>query len=260
MLVIDAETTGTDRQRDQIVELCILEVGGEPRSRRFRPTIGIPSDATAIHGITEADVAECPPFAACAKSVRAHLDAAPVIAGYNLQFDLEMIQAELARAGLEPLDLTPKLLIDAMRLWQHFEPRTLAAAHAKFVGQQIPNAHSAAGDVKATAAVLEAMREKLCAGASLEQLAELSDPMPGRKDWVGPSGHLRWAGDLVVFGIGKHEGAALTRVPVDYLQWVQRADFPQHVKNICAEAAQINVTDEQLVTWVRERYPRKETR
>ena len=63
---IDVETTGLSPYKDRIVELSILKIHPdgtkEYHSRRINPGISIPPDATAIHGITDADVAGEPKF------------------------------------------------------------------------------------------------------------------------------------------------------------------------------------------------------
>ncbi len=67
---VDLETTGTSPASDRIVEIAILKVqpdGTEDfRRKRVNPGVPIPAEATAIHGITDADVADEPPFQAYA--------------------------------------------------------------------------------------------------------------------------------------------------------------------------------------------------
>jgi DNA polymerase-3 subunit epsilon len=61
LAIIDLETTGTDPQSDRIVEIGILKVTPDSRRcqrvLRLNPGIPIPPGATAVHGITDADVA-----------------------------------------------------------------------------------------------------------------------------------------------------------------------------------------------------------
>ena len=67
LVVFDIESTGVVPQRDRIVEIAVLKItpDGESRNtvRRLNPQIPIPPSATAIHGISDADVADCPVFA-----------------------------------------------------------------------------------------------------------------------------------------------------------------------------------------------------
>src|SRR4051812_24405246 len=66
LAVIDIETTGTDPDTDRIVEISVLRImpDGERahRTRRLNPGVPIPAGATAVHGITDAEVADEPTF------------------------------------------------------------------------------------------------------------------------------------------------------------------------------------------------------
>jgi len=63
---IDVETTGTNPHSDRVVELSILRIQPdgkeEYKSHRVNPGVPIPPEATAVHGITDADVANLPAF------------------------------------------------------------------------------------------------------------------------------------------------------------------------------------------------------
>ena len=67
LAVFDIESTGITPTRDRIVEIAVLKImpDGESRStvRRLNPQIPIPAAASAVHGIYDADVADCPFFA-----------------------------------------------------------------------------------------------------------------------------------------------------------------------------------------------------
>ncbi len=69
---IDVETTGLNPYSDRIVELSILKVHPdgmeEYKSHRVNPGIPIPAKATAVHGVTDADVADEPMFKQYARS------------------------------------------------------------------------------------------------------------------------------------------------------------------------------------------------
>lgn len=66
IIFFDLETTGIDIARDRIVEISMVKVmpDGEEivRTRRINPGMPIPAEATAIHGITDEDVKDCPLF------------------------------------------------------------------------------------------------------------------------------------------------------------------------------------------------------
>ena len=89
---IDVETTGTHPHLDRIVEISIFKVqpdGSEDyRSHRVNPEIPIPAETTAVHGITDADIAGEPAFRQYAKGICEFLDDCD-ISGFNvITFDL----------------------------------------------------------------------------------------------------------------------------------------------------------------------------
>lgn len=114
-----------------------------------------------------------PPFAVHAAELHGMFTIAQVLIGYNVGFDLDMLQAEFARAGLPPLDVDDKLIVDPYRLWGAMEPRGLRYAHRRFVGSDFDGAHKALADVAATAAVLCGMLTTFGLQPEWYSLAEL---------------------------------------------------------------------------------------
>lgn len=266
IVVIDVESTGKDRAKDQIVEICIqdglhsydLEDGikaGVSHVWRIKPSVPIHPEAEKVHGITAESLASCPSFADVAPAILAIITAAEVIVGYNVAFDLDMLQAEIARAGIKPLDLSTKHVVDVLRLWHHVEPRTLAAAHEKFLGSPLENAHAAGADVPATARVLEAMLAKFgLADRAWPEIAAIANPFEGRENWIGPSHHVQWSDAGPVFMFGKNKGVRVDETDTGFLQWVVDKDFPRHVKHICRAAMKFRGL--QLEMWIANQYPR----
>jgi DNA polymerase-3 subunit epsilon len=257
ILIFDVETTGTDKVRDQVIELCVqrgLDDGAPSQTWRFRPQVAISPGAQAVHGIGLADLVDCPSFGACADEIAAVFAGADVVVGYNLAFDIDMLQAEYQRCGRAQLDFAGKTIVDAFRLWQQCEPRSLQHAHRRFVGDGFAAAHSASADVAATGRVLRGMLAAFAlADRDWAAIATVCDPQ--RASWVGPSRHLRWDGDVIVFGFGKHAGSALVdlaRESPDYLEWVIEKDFPAHVAEVCRAALALSPV--ALVGWARERF------
>jgi len=273
VIVFDVETTGTDRRRDQVIELCV-QFGldgprpGTSRTWRFRPSVPISPGAQAVHGISIDDLADAPPFAVCADEVARVFAEARVIIGYNLAFDIDMVQAEYERLGRPPLDFTGQgqLIVDAFRLWQQFEPRSLQHAHQRFVGDSFAAAHSASADVAATGRVLAGMVSKFgLAGRDWGEIARACDPdgrlRNNRSSWVGPSKHLQWNDEgVIVMTFGKHSNVALhivARTDAGYLRWVMDKDFPPHVAEICKRALDLSRSPHastELIAWARQRY------
>ncbi len=261
IVVLDVESTGKERGTDQIIELCLqlgLGEAAESRTWRIKPSVAIHPEAIGVHGITMEDLAGCPAFGAVLPEFHPLLETADVLAGYNVGFDLDMLQAELARAGVLPLDLSRKLIVDVLRLWHHVEPRTLIAAHAKFCGLPIEGAHQASADVAATARVLTAMLGTFgLADKAWSEIAAISDPFPKRASWLGPSAHVQWdTSGAVVFGFGKYKGNQVGQVDGGFLRWILAKDFPPHVKDICRAALEQRG---QFNDWIARHYPRSVT-
>lgn len=259
IIVFDCETTGIDFTRDQVIELCVqhgLEAHvAQSRTWRIKPGVPIHPAAQAVHGISLADLADCATFAEYADEIAMVFASADVIVGYNLSFDIDMLQAEYTRIGRPLLDLTNKKIVDAFRLWQQCEPRSLQHAHRRFVGDEFAAAHSASADVAATGRVLVGMlRHFGLDNQEWGQIASVSDP--GRAAWVGPSRHLRWEGEVVILGFGKHMGMGVAEIAASpdrsFLQWVMSKDFPPHVMEICKMA--LERSGDELHAWVRQRY------
>ena len=181
------------------------------------------------------------------------IEAATVIVGYNIEFDLKMLDAELRRVKRR-LDLRGKLIVDPMQLWRVCEPRTLQGAHARFVGTTFENAHSAGADVAATGRVLLGMLEHFGhAGKFWDEIALVA--APDRPTWLGFTNHFVWKDDRVVLNFGKHAGTdARAGTVKGYLAWMTKQDFPVHVIEIARAAANAK-TDAEFLRFVTQAYP-----
>ena len=258
IIIFDVETTGVDRADDQVIELAVqfgFPGDGDGPHRtvwRFKPTKPVGASA-ATHGITDAMLIDAQPFRVYAQRIGEIIDEAEILIGYNIQFDIDMLMAEFARARCAFPSLAGKVVIDALRLWQTFEPRTLTAAHARFVGGAFDNAHSAGADVAATGNVLLGMiRDFGLTDKTWDEISVLADP--DRLTWLGPSGHVRWIDGAPTFTFGKHKGKAVHDPAVaSYLAWVQRSDFPAHVKLIAREAS--SRRPDAFLRWATQTYP-----
>lgn len=266
IVVFDCETTGTDRTNDQVIELCIqqgLEEGAPSRVWRIRPSAPIHPGAQAVHGITMAELESCPAFEAVADEITDAFAGADIIVGYNLSFDIDMLAAEYARIGRPAPDFTSKKIIDALRLWQQCEPRSLMHAHQRFVGAEFEAAHTASADVAATGRVLAGMLKHFALeGQDWDSIAQKSDPLrrlDGRASWVGPSRHLCWDGDVIVLGatdFGHHANAAVHELASGaergFLEELLERDLPPHVLDVCRMALELPV--DEFLAWARDRF------
>lgn len=73
IIFFDLETTGTNITQDRIVEISLIKVypdgTDKEHTTRINPCMHIPAEATEVHHITDADVADKPKFADIAQSL-----------------------------------------------------------------------------------------------------------------------------------------------------------------------------------------------
>jgi exodeoxyribonuclease X len=201
--ILDVETTGTDPVSDRIVEIgyCNLRDGvvGEPGGILINPGRPIPPETSAIHHITDADVADAKTLADVTP-----FKASPdlIYAAHNASFDRQFLTPE--HVGDRPWICTYRC---ALRLWPE-APRhnnqTLRywLKPEGLVRELAEPSHRAGPDAYVTAHILREMLKL----ASVEQL-------------------IQWSNEpalLVKCGFGKHRGTPWKDVPRDYLEWILR--------------------------------------
>ena len=132
LAVFDIESTGINPRSDRIIELSIVKLlppKGLQELRTFivNPGIPIPPESSAIHGITEADVAGKPLFRDLAPEIYRFLEGCD-LAGYNIiRFDIPMLIEEFLRASIN-FSMEGRRMMDAQRIYHKREPRGLKAA------------------------------------------------------------------------------------------------------------------------------------
>ena len=226
LIFFDIESTGVDPKKDRIVELAAIKIlpdgRQEEKCRRFNPLIPIPKDATAVHGISDDDVKDLPPFSRYAKGengIAAYFSGCD-LGGFNIiSFDIPLLQAELERVG-EKLDLAHIAVVDAFRIFTNREPRTLEAALKFYCDREHEGAHSAIWDVKATIDVLS---------SQLERYEDLPDTPPEldkamrHPDAVDRLGKLRLVEGEIAVSFGRHRNRTLKELAQNepnYLRWM----------------------------------------
>jgi len=236
LVVFDLETTGIDVAKDRIVEIAVLKVfpngNRESKVRRVNPEIPIPPEATAVHGITDADIKDAPTFKAIAKSLANYIDGCD-FAGFNSnKFDLPLLAEEFLRAGVD-IDLKKRKFIDVQTIFHKMEKRTLTAAYKFYLDKDLVNAHSAEADTLATF-------EILC--AQLERYPELKNDIDFLAEFSSFNRNVDFAGRIIlddkgveIFNFGKHKGKPVVdvlRAEPSYYSWMMNGDFPLHTKKV----------------------------
>lgn len=235
IIFFDLETTGVDVSKDRIVEICYIKVlpnGNElSRTLRINPGMHIPEQASAVHGIYDEDVKDCPSFKEVAKDIANDFIGCD-IAGFNSnRFDLPLLAEEFLRAQVD-IDLSRMRAIDVQVIYHKLEQRTLSAAYKFYCNADLINAHSALADTRATYEILQ---------AQLDHYPELlKNDMDFLSQFSTFTNNVDFAGRMVydekgneLFNFGKYKGervdVVLQRDP-GYYAWMMGGDFPLNTK------------------------------
>lgn len=173
--VFDCETTGTNQGLDEIVSLAVIrldadgvETGTLARlARLVRPSRPIPAEATAVHGISDRDVASAPCFAEIAPTLL-EFTAGAVFVAHNARFDLGMLQHAFLAAGIEYRPAAVACTLDAFRLLEPFASDHRLESICERRGISLVHAHDALSDASATAALLRLLLDEGIAPEGVE--------------------------------------------------------------------------------------------
>lgn len=239
LVFFDLETTGIDITKDRIVEISYVKVfpngKEESKTMRINPERPIPPESTAIHGITDDDVKDCPTFKAVAKTLAAQIEGCD-LAGYNSnRFDIPLLAEEFLRADMN-IDLNRRKFVDVQTIFHKMEQRTLSAAYKFYCNKTLENAHTAAADTMATYEVLQ---------AQLDRYPELQNDIAFLSDFSSYNNNVDFAGRMIyndkkeeVFNFGKFKGRLVEDVLKNepgYYAWMMNSDFPLNTKQKLTE-------------------------
>lgn len=156
-VIIDLETTGLPGPTVDIIEVAIIDPHGEVlMDTLVKPRGPIPPDASAVNGITDADVADAPEFLDIYPKLLRHLAGQPVVA-YNFTFERDILDIVTGRFGLK---LMVKEWACAMRDYMAYSG---SGRYNKLTnvcereGIAVVNAHRALGDCVMTLELLRKM-------------------------------------------------------------------------------------------------------
>ena len=239
LVFFDLETTGIDIVHDRIVEISMVKVmpnGDEiVKTRRINPGMPIPPESTAIHGITDDDVKDCPTFKEIAKSLAAQIEGCD-LAGFNSnRFDIPMLAEEFLRAGVD-VNLGRRKFVDVQTIFHKKEQRNLTAAYKFYCQKDLENAHSAEADTMATYEVLK---------AQLDRYPDLENDINFLSQYSSFNKSVDFAGRMVyneqgkeVINFGKYKGRLVEEVLKNdpgYYGWMMNGDFPLNTKQMLTE-------------------------
>ncbi len=236
MAFFDLETTGVNVGSDRIVEIAILKVHPDGQkellNQRVNPTIPIPAQSSAIHGIFDKDILDKPTFREIAHKLNAFLENSD-LAGYNSnKFDVPLLVEEFLRVDVD-FDVKSRKLVDVQNIFHILEPRTLAGAFKFYCNKELVNAHAAEADIIATYEILD---------AQLEKYEQLQNDVNFLAEFSSRSNNADLAGRIIfnekgieVFAFGKHKDKAVEdvfKVEPSYYDWMMKGDFPLSTKKV----------------------------
>lgn len=236
IVFFDLETTGTNIVTDRIVEISYLKISPngreESKTIRINPEMHIPEQVTAIHGITDEDVADCPRFKEVAREIARDFEGCD-LAGYNSnRFDIPLLAEEFLRAEVD-IDMKKRKFVDVQVVFHKMEQRTLSAAYKFYCDKDLDNAHSAEADTRATYEVLM---------AQLDRYPELKNEIAFLSGFTTQNNNADFAGRIIfnekgeeIINFGKYKGQKVSDVlknDIGYYGWIMSSDFTLDTKNV----------------------------
>lgn len=147
-VILDTETTGLD---GYVVQLSVIDCRGAILlSTLIKPATPITATAAAVHGITDADVADAPTMADVAPQLLPCVHGKWLLA-YNAPFDREALLRSLLRAGCAPGPLHTR------RHWRCLMRLRAVTEDGRWT--KLGGPHHALGDCLAALQVLEQIAE-----------------------------------------------------------------------------------------------------
>lgn len=240
LIVFDIESTGVIPRTDRIIELSAVKLypdgTEETQTWLLNPTVKIPPETTAIHGITDDIVKDCPTFSDMAEEIFAFFEGCD-LSGFNAdRFDIPCLEEEFARVGRD-FGAYRRRHVDVQRIYHRMEPRDLTAAVRFYLGRDHVGAHGAEADAKATAEVLKAQMLKYPdlpkTTEAMDQYLVPHDPLNADRQ-----GMIRWIDGAWCINFGKKRGAKLVTLLANernYLRWIVNGAFDTEVRQIVSE-------------------------
>ena len=264
LVIFDLETTGLDLVNDRIIQISFIKVYPDGKEERgdylVNPEKPIPSEISALTGISDADVANAKTFKQLSSELEAKFKGCD-FAGFNSNhFDIPLLAEEFLRSGID-FDFAKCRLIDVQTIFHKMERRNLAAAYKFYCGRKMEEdfaAHRADQDTEATYRVLQgeldcynpltAETPDRALPNDMDYLAEFSKT----NNYVDFAGRIIWK-EMVdaknetikdkdgkplmheVFNFGKYKGwdvAEVLKRDPGYYSWMLSSDFTNNTKQV----------------------------
>lgn len=197
--------------------------------------MAIPPKSTAIHGISDEDVADSPKFRDIAKNLASFLEGCD-LAGYNaLKFDIPVLAEEFLRVNVD-FNFKKRRYVDVQVIFHKKEQRTLAAAYQFYCKKELKDAHSSMADTGATYEVLK---------AQLDRYGDLENDVEKLSDYSSYNNSADFVGRIIydekgeeIFNFGKYKGKPVVQIfreDPSYYSWMMNGDFSLYTKKVLTE-------------------------
>ena len=249
LLFFDIESTGLNIVSDAIIELSFVKIlpGGEQRIKTWKikpwdyvakKQLPINPAASAVNGVHDEDLADCPTFSEVVDEVVEWIGDSD-LAGFNsAKFDLPLLAEEIERVreytGKQvDINLHEKKMVDVQNIYHILEPRNLKAAYRFYCGgEDFDNAHTAEADTVATYKVLQGQLDMY--PDKLKNDVDFLSAFSGRTRAVDYAGRLiaNDKGEAVI-SFGKHKGKTAREVYLtepSYFAWIMQGEFALDTK------------------------------
>jgi DNA polymerase-3 subunit epsilon len=201
----DTETTGIRSAQDRIVEIAAFD---PTQNRTFcefvNPGMPIPPEASSIHHITDAMVANSPSFKEVGQSFIDFCGPGAVLIAHNNDaFDRHFLDNECKR---HDLILPPWPQVDSLKWARKYRPdlpRHALQVLREVYGIQANQAHRALDDV----IVLHEIFSQMIDDLSIETVIQL----------------LSAPSVISKMPFGKHQGVPLSKIPKTYVRWLSQS-------------------------------------
>jgi DNA polymerase-3 subunit epsilon len=247
----DLETTGTSIIQDRIIEIAVIKMmpNGDllRKSNILNPTIPIPAESSAIHGLKDEDVKDKPTFKEVAKDYARFFEGADLSGFSIMKFDVPMLVEEFLRASVE-FDYTRKRIIDSQKIFHLMEKRTLSAAYKFYLQKEFENHHTAEADTEACMEVLIAQVERYENQEVTDTLQRKIGDVKNDMDVlhkITSTQLVDLGGRMIlndkgveIFNFGKHKNRVVTDVfkqEPAYYDWIMNGEFSLDTKRKVTE-------------------------
>ena len=264
LVIFDLETTGLDLVNDRIIQISFIKVYPDGKEERgdylVNPEKPIPSEISALTGISDDDVANAKTFKQLSSELEAKFKGCD-FAGFNSNhFDIPLLAEEFLRSGID-FDFAKCRLIDVQTIFHKMERRNLAAAYKFYCGRKMEEdfaAHRADQDTEATYRVLQGELDRYNPLTAETPDRALPNDMDYLAEFSKTNNSVDFAGRIIwkemvdaknetikdkdgkplmheVFNFGKYKGwdvAEVLKRDPGYYSWMLFSDFTNNTKQV----------------------------